>query len=141
MHETLPALWGLSEYAAATGDDDARRGADRAAHHLLAREVVFSHRTGAPIHRSVVEPHFPPYWHYDVLRALVVLHRAGHGADSRTARARNVMLDRRRSDGRWHAGRRWWRPPGSEGSGVEAVDWMGVDHQMVTLDALRIGLR
>ena len=141
VHETLPALWGLAEYAAAAGDEDARRGADRAAHALLDRDVAFSRRTGAPIHRAVLEPHFPPYWHYDVLRALVVLQRAGHGHDPRTARARQVLLDRRTADGRWRAGRRWWRPPGRAASNVEAVDWAGVDHQMVTLDALRLGLR
>lgn len=141
VHETLPALWGLTEYAGATGDEEARRAADRAAELLLSREVSFSRRTGAPIHGSMLEPHFPPYWHYDVLRALVILHRAGYGIDGRTARARQILSDRRRNDGRWQAGRRWWRPPGRRGSGVEAVDWAGVADQMVTLDALRIGLR
>lgn len=141
VHETLPALWGLAEYAWRTGDDRARDGADRAAHVLLEREVVFRRRSGEPIHRSVLEPHFPPYWHDDVLRALVVLQRAGHGHDPRTERARQVLIDRRTGDGRWRAGRRWWRPPGRAGSGVEAVDWTGVDDQMVTLDALRVGLR
>lgn len=140
VHETLPALWGLTEYAVATEDDVARRAADRAAQLLLDREVAFSRRTGVPIHRSIVEPHFPPYWHYDALRALVVLTRAGHGADPRTARARQVLVRRRRPDGSWTAGRRWWRRPGSAGSGVEAVDWTGLDDAMVTLDALRVGL-
>ncbi len=80
------------------------------------------------------------YWHFDVLLALVMLDRAGHGDDPRTARAGRTVLDRRRSDGRWRAGRRWWRPPGRTGNGVEAVDWTGVDDQLVTLDALRLGI-
>ena len=36
VHETLPALWGLHEYAAATGDPRARAAADRAAEVLSA---------------------------------------------------------------------------------------------------------
>ena len=35
--------------------------------------------------------------------------------------------------------RPWWRTPSATGSGVEAVDWADVAHQMVTLDALRVG--
>jgi hypothetical protein len=138
VHETLPALWGLQEYAAATGDTRARASADRAAEVLLQREVVFSRRTGRPIHGSMAVPHYPPYWHYDVLQALLVLHRAGHGDDPRTARARGLLAERRRDDGSWRAARRWWHPPGTSGSGVEAVDWGGVAHQMVTLNALRV---
>lgn len=139
FHETLPALWGLHEYAAASGDPACRRAVAAAAELLLEHEVVFSTRTGRPIHPSFVEPHYPPYWHYDVLQALLVLERAGFGGDPRTGRARQILTGRRRPDGRWHAARRWWRPPGSGGSGVEAVDWGDVPHQMVTLNALRVG--
>ena len=139
VHETLPALWGLHEYAAATGDTRAQAAADRAAEVLLQREVVFSRRAGRPLDPSVAVPHYPPYWHYDVLQALLVLHRAGHGADPRSARARTLLADRRRADGSWRAARRWWHPPGSSRSGGEAVDWGEVSDQMVTLNALRVG--
>ena len=139
FHETLPPLWGLAEYATRTGARDARAAADRAAGLLLAHEVAFSTRTGEPISPAFVEPHFPPYWHYDLLQALVVLHRAGWGEDPRTDRARGVLAARRRPDGSWRAARRWWRPPGSSGSSVDVVDWSGVSPQMVTLNALRVG--
>ena len=139
VHETLPALWGLHEYAAATDDPRPRAAADRAAEALLRREVVFSRRTGRPLAPSVAVPHYPPYWHYDVLQALLVLHRAGHGEDPRTARARGLLGDRRRKDGSWRAARRWWHPPGPSPSGGEAVDWCDVADQMVTLNALRVG--
>ena len=139
VHETLPALWGLLEFAAATGDTRSRAAADRAAEVLLHRDVVFGRHTGRPLHPSVAVPHYPPYWHFDVLQALLVLHRAGHGDDPRTTPARMLLADRRRDDGSWRAARRWWQPPGSARSGVEAVDWGAVAHQMVTLNALRIG--
>ncbi len=137
FHETLPALWGLHEYAALSSDRDSAEAVRRAAELLLEHEVVFS-RAGPPIHASFLVPHYPPYWHYDVLQALLVLHRAGLGTDPRTRRARQIVAARRRRDGTWHAGRRWWRPSGASGSGVEAVDWGEVAHQMVTLNALRV---
>jgi hypothetical protein len=137
VHETLPALWGLHEYAAATGDGRSRKAATAAAEVLLARHVVFAGGTDRPLHRSVVDLHHPPYWHYDVLQALVVLDRAGCRDDPRTDRARLVVAGKQRKDGGWRAVRPWWRPPGSTGL-VEAVDWGDVAHQMVTLNALRV---
>jgi hypothetical protein len=62
----------------------------------------------------------------------------GLAGDPRAADAVDVLLERRRADGTWRAGSRWWRPPASAGSNVECVDWGGVAHQMVTLNALRI---
>jgi hypothetical protein len=137
VHETLPALWGLHEYAAATGDARSRNAAAAAAEVLLARHVAFAAGTDRPLHRSVIDLHYPPYWHYDVLQALVVLDRAGQRDDPRTSRARQVVAGRQRRDGGWRAVRPWWRPPGSTGS-VEAVDWGCAAHQMVTLNALRV---
>jgi hypothetical protein len=99
--------------------------------------VAVATRTGAPIHPSFAEPHYPPYWHFDVLQALLVLHRAGYGGDRRTDRARACVVGKRRPDGTWHAARRWWRPPGSTAV-AEVVDWGEVAHQMVTLNALRV---
>jgi hypothetical protein len=137
VHETLPALWGLHEHATATGDARSRAAATAAAEVLLARHVVFAAGTDRPLHRSVVDLHYPPYWHYDVLQALVVLDRAGFRDDARTSRARQVVAGKRRRDGGWRAVRPWWRRPGSTGL-VEAVDWGDVAHQMVTLNALRV---
>jgi hypothetical protein len=137
VHETLPALWGLHEYATATGDVRVHRAAEAAAEVLLARHVVFAAGTDRPLHRSVVDLHYPPYWHYDVLQALVVLDRAGFRRDPRTRRAREVVAGKRRRDGGWRAVRPWWRPPGSAGL-TEAVDWGPAAHQMVTLNALRV---
>jgi hypothetical protein len=138
FHETLPALWGLVEYRYATAEAGCGDAIDAAADLLLRHEVVYSTRTGQPILGSFAEPHYPPYWHYDLLQALLVLHRAGYAGDSRGDRARQLLSSRRRPDGTWRCGRRWWRPPGRDGGGVEAVDWGDVAHQMVTLNALRV---
>lgn len=139
FHETLPALWGLHEYTAATGDPAAAAAAARAAELLLSHRVFRRLGTVGPLNRTVTVPHWPPYWHYDALQAMVVLTRAGYGDDPRTADARALLASQRRPDGTWHAGRPWWRPPGSPGSNVEAVDWGESMHAMVTLNALRVG--
>jgi hypothetical protein len=102
---------------------------------VRARRVAAG--TDRPLHRSVVDLHHPPYWHYDVLQALVVLDRAGSHRDPRTRRAREVVAGKQRRDGGWRAVRPWWRPPGSSGL-LEAVHWGAAAHQMVTLNALRV---
>jgi hypothetical protein len=64
--------------------------------------------------------------------------RAG---DPRAADALELLVRRRRADGRWQPGGRWWRPPGRlTGSGpVEVVDWgRSGPNEMLTLNALRV---
>jgi hypothetical protein len=139
FNETLPPMWGLHEYAVAIGDDDARAAAGRAAELLLAHKVYRSLRTGTPIHPSVVALHYPPYWHYDVLQALLILSRMGLAGDPRTADALDLLESRRRPDGRWHPGGYWWRPPGRRTGPPDAVDWgRSGPNYMITLNALRV---
>ncbi len=139
FHETLPAMWGLHEHGKATGDPEAQKAARRAAELILEHRVYRRHGTGGPIHASWVVLHYPPYWHYDVLQALLVLSRMGLAADPRAADAIDLLLDHRRPDGRWRAGDRWWRPPGAERGNVEAVDWgRSGSSEMITLNALRV---
>ena len=137
VHETLPALWGLNEYGTATGDTRCRAAVEAAAEALLARHLIFVAGTARPLHPSVVDLHYPPYWHYDVLQSLVVLDRCGFRGDPRCRRARDVVAAKQRRDGGWRAVRRWWRPPGSANY-PEAVNWGAAAHSMVTLNALRV---
>ena len=139
FHETLPPAWGLHEYATATGHPAAREASHRAAELLLEHHVFRSAGTGDPIHPSWQVLHYPPYWHYDVLQALVVLDRMGFVRDPRASDALDHLERRRRKDGRWRAGAYWWRPPGSTGGAVEVVDWgRGGPNEMITLNALRV---
>lgn len=137
FHETLPPIWGLHEYAKATGDTDAADAARRGAELLLSHRLFKSLTAGEPIHREWMTLHWPPYWHYDALQALVVLDRIGLAADPRAADAVELVRRRRQPDGRWRASARWWKPPG--GTRVaEAVDWRKDDagDRIVTLRAL-----
>ncbi len=138
VHESHSPAWGLWEYAKATGDADAERAARRAAESFLERRIFRSRRTGEVMHRDVVKLHWPPYWHYDFLRALVVLRRMGLLGDPRAADALDLLEQRRLADGRWRAGAYWWSKPGSARA-AEVVDW-GRDGQneMITLHALTV---
>jgi hypothetical protein len=139
FHESLAPMWGLHEYARATGDDDAKRAADRTAELFLEHRLFRRLSTGEPIHPSFTALHYPPYWHYDVLQALVVLARMGRAGDPRAQDGVELVEERRLADGRWRSGGRWWKPPGSAGSNVEVVDWgRSGPSEMVTLNALRV---
>jgi len=139
FHESLPPMWGLHEYWCATGNEDARRSADSAAELFLEHRLFRRLLDGEPIHASFMAFHYPPYWHYDVLQALVVLARMGRAGDRRAADALVLVGSRRLADGRWRAGGRWWKSPGSKGSNVEVVDWgRSGPSEMITLNALRV---
>ncbi len=140
FHETHGPMWGLFEYGRATGNPAARAAARRAAELLLEHRLFRRHGTGGPIHRSWVALHYPPYWHYDVLRALDLLARMGLATDERAADALDLLEQRRRPDGRWQPGGYWWNPPGGQRiTTPEVVDWgRGGPNQMITLVALRV---
>ena len=131
-------MWGLHEYWVATGDDAAKEAASRTAELFLDHRLFRVGGKGEPIHPSIVALHYPPYWHYDILQALLVLSRMSLASDPRAEDAIELLEERRLPDGRWRAGARWWRAPGSKGSNVEVVDWGSGANEMLTLNALRV---
>jgi hypothetical protein len=138
FHETHAAAWGLHEYHRATGDTAARDAAVRAGELFLEHLVFRSLSTGEAINKRWLRPSYPPYWHYDILQALLVLSRLGLLPDERADDALDELERRRRPDGRWHAGQQWWNPPGSDRT-PEVVDWGRTGpNEMITLNALRV---
>jgi len=139
FNESLPPMWGLHEYAYATGAEWARDAAVRTAELFLSHRLFRSVRTGEVIHEKWLVPHYPPFWHYDAWQALLVLGRMDLLRDPRAEEALDLVEERRGSDGLWRAATTWWRVPGSKGSNVEVVDWGSrAPSPMVTLNALRI---
>jgi hypothetical protein len=139
FHESLAPAWGLFEYWRATGEPGAREAALRTAELLLQHRLFRSLRTGEVIRRDWLALHFPPYWHYDILQALVVLSRMRLTGDPRCRDALAVIERRRRPDGRWRPGAYWWKPPGTPHGTVEVVDWgRSAPSEMITLNALRV---
>jgi hypothetical protein len=137
VNETWGPILGLHEY----GEQEA---AGRAVEFLLEHRVVFSHRTGEAMHSHMVELHYPPYWHYDLLVGLRTVANAGALEDARTGDALDLLESKRRPDGTWRADGRWWKRPGFKGSNVEAVDWGEAANALLTeraVDVLRAARR
>ncbi len=106
---TLCVLEGLSEYERAIGEVDAavtdarRRGEE----YLLERNLFRRRSTGEIVLPRYSEFHFPPYWVYDVLRALDYFRAVGESADPRIAPAIELLRSQQRDDGRWPAAAPW----------------------------------
>jgi hypothetical protein len=139
FNESLPPAWGLHEYWLATGATWAKEASDRTAELFLEHRIFRSVRTGEVIHPKWLQLRYPSYWHYELLPALHVLARLGKVTDPRAEEAVELLVQRRREDGRWEPRGYWWSPPGSAGSNVEAVDWgRRGPSEPITLNALRI---
>lgn len=139
FHETLPAAWGLSEYARATGESAARAAAAQAAELFLEHGILYRLGTDEMIDHRWTQLRYPSYWHYDMLGALRLLTRLGLIDDPRANDALDRLEKRRLPDGRWAANTQWWKPPGSGGT-EDVVDWgpAGQPNEMITLNALRV---
>jgi len=139
FHETIGAAWGLHEYGHATGAPAARDAADRAAELFLEHRLFRRLRTGEIIDSVWLKPRYPPYWHYDILQALLVLTRMGRVRDPRAADALDELEHRRLQDGRWQAEGQWWKPADSSIT-PDVVGWgrSGEPNPMITLNALRV---
>lgn len=141
VNETLLPMRGLAAYADAADDTTARRAATAAAEVLLTRRVAWRRTSGEPITPAVMKLHYPVYWHYDVLAGLVGLTELGLIHDRRCDDALDHLESRRRQDGGWGSGERYWRVA-DEGAHAESVSWGSSSargmNEWVTCDALAV---
>jgi hypothetical protein len=137
FYESLAPLWGLTEYYKATKDNQVLAAANRAAELLLRHRLFRSEKTGEVIDSAWLKLHYPLYWHYDILQALVILARAGKVRDPRCNEALDMIESKRGKDGCWRAEAYYWKPSGA--SNADVVDWgrKGAN-EMITLNALRV---
>jgi hypothetical protein len=104
MHSTLSLLEGLWEYERSGYGYrlPELQAASRAAREfLLIHQLFLSDRTGEIIHKDFLRLSFPGRWRYDILRALDYFQDAGIPWDERMAPAHEVLVRKRRADGRW----------------------------------------
>ena len=79
----------------------------RGQEYLLERRLFRRRSTGEVIERdrkggaAWTRFAFPTWWHYDVLRGLEYLRRAGVAPDERVAEAIDLVASKRDGDGRW----------------------------------------
>ena len=139
LRELGAPVGALSSTRALLADSGTPAPSTGASELFLRHRLFRSERTGEVIKPEWLKLHYPLYWHYDVLQALLVLGRAGKLGDPRAREALDHIEAKRLPDGRWRSGGSYWRRPGSKGSNVEVVDWgKGGPNEMITLNALRV---
>jgi len=108
FNTTICVLEALLEYERAVGGSSEVSGARlRGQEYLLERRLFRRKSTGEVIERdrkggaAWTRVAFPTWWHYDVLRGLEYLRRAGVTPDERVAEAIDLVASKRADDGRW----------------------------------------
>jgi hypothetical protein len=104
FHTTISVLEGLAHWSALRSSAEAAPAMADAHEMLLVHGLYRSHRTGEVIDRTWEQAHFPPRWHYDILRGLDHMRAVGVEPDPRAHDAVNVVLRARTMDGRWPKG-------------------------------------
>jgi hypothetical protein len=140
FNTTICVLEALLEYEWAVGGSPQVTGARlRGQEYLLERRLIRRKSTGEVIERdrkgdaAWTRFAFPTWWHYDVLRGLEYLRRAGVTRDERLAEAIELVMSKRDDDGRWPLDTRY---PGK--MSVETDEGEGRPSRWTTLRALRV---
>jgi hypothetical protein len=134
FHTTINVLEGLRAYASTSGPHRAAtEKAEASGREFLLRHRLYrSHHTGQVVDPTMTRLSFPPYWRYDVLRALDHFQSAGAPPDRRLLDAIDLLDSRRRPDSRWPLQH---RHPGAVWFDMERV---GAPSRWNTLRALRV---
>jgi hypothetical protein len=140
FNTTICVLEALLEYERAVGGSSEVTGARlRGQEYLLERRLLRRKSTGELIERDRkggavwTRFAFPTWWHYDVLRGLDYLRRAGVAPDERVAEAVDLVASKRDGDGRWPLETQY---PGK--MPVETGEAEGRPSRWNTLRALRV---
>lgn len=107
VHTTVSVIEGITEYERCGYRhrlDELLAARATAVEFLLRHRLFRSERTGEPIRQEFTRLHHPARWYFDVLRGLDALADAGVQQDPRMDDALDVLVSRRRADGRWTAG-------------------------------------
>lgn len=140
FNTTICVLEALLQYEQRAGDKPAVAAArQRGQEYLLERHLFRRRSTGEAIAHdrkssaNWAEFAFPTWWHYDVLRGLEYLRRAGGPPDPRTAEAIDLVVSKRDKSGRWALDVRY---PGTMPLKIDAG--VGEPSRWNTLRALRV---
>ena len=140
FNTTICVLEALLEHERAVGaSPEATAARLRGQEYLLERRLFRRRSTGEVIERdrkgdaAWTRFAFPTWWHYDVLRGLEYLRRAGVARDERVAEAIELVASKRDGDGRWPLET---RHPGE--MPVETDEGEGRPSRWNTLRALRV---
>jgi hypothetical protein len=103
FHTTISVLEGLEAYRLArpARARNAAGAVGAGREFLLVHRLYKSHRTGQVADPVFTKFSFPPRWHYDVLRGLDYLASVDAPRDPRVEDAIELLVSKRRPDGRW----------------------------------------
>jgi hypothetical protein len=104
LHTTLSVAEGILEYSKngyqhRTGE--LQKAEQRSREFILEHRLFKSDRTGEIIDKKMVMLSYPCRWRYDILRSLDYFQFAGVYYDSRMDNAIEVLVKKRRNDGKW----------------------------------------
>ncbi len=140
FNTTICVLEALLEHErAGRGTPEVTAARLRGQEYLLERHLFRRRSTGEVIERdrksgaAWTRFAFPTWWHYDVLRGLEYLRRAGVTPDARVAEAIDLVASKRDDAGRWPLEVRY---PGA--MPVEIDEGEGRPSRWITLRALRV---
>lgn len=147
FNSTICVLEALLEYELRFGSSPEVTAARlRGQEYLLERRLFRRRSTGAVIDYDMKDGTgdgrgqpaftrfaFPTWWHYDVLRGLEYLRRAGIAPDERVAEAIDLVASKRDGDGRWPLEVRY-----SGAMPIEIDEGEGRPNRWITLHALRV---
>ncbi len=104
LHTTLSVIEGIHEYAQQGYQyrlSELQKAEEQSGQFILEHKLYKSHRTGATIDKKMLMLSYPSRWRYDILRALDYFQFAGVTFDKRMTDALNVLIKKRRPDGKW----------------------------------------
>lgn len=104
LHTTLSVAEGILEYSKKGFRyriSELQNAENRCREFILQHRLFKSDRTGAIINKKMLMLSYPTRWRYDILRALDYLQFAAVDYDKRMDDAIEVLLRKRRNDGRW----------------------------------------
>jgi hypothetical protein len=134
FNTTICVLEALLEYELAGGSSaEVTEARLRGQEYLLERRLLRRRTTGEVVDPAWTGFSFPTWWHYDVLRGLEYLRRAGATPDERVAEAIALVESKRDDDGRWPLEN---QHPGT--MAVEVDEGEGRPSRWNTLRALRV---
>jgi hypothetical protein len=104
MHSTISVLEGILEYKQNGYEyrlKELKKAEVESREFLLKHKLFRSEKTGKIIDKKMLMLSYPSRWRYDILRALDYFQFAGVEHDSRMDEAINVLLQKRKADGKW----------------------------------------
>jgi hypothetical protein len=104
LHTTISVLEGFLEYRVngyTYRIQELKRIEKEALEFILQHRLFKSHRTGQIIDKKMMMLSFPCRWRYDILRALDYFQSAGVKYDLRMQDAIDVLMKKKRADGKW----------------------------------------